>query len=159
SCGGTFSIHNFSLCAGVPHGDVFQVDATVASPADERRHEVRGRWLSWKQGRERLSICLSHLSLHRNVQARSQQICGVRKFRQSIDHLCLTIELIASTYNPAHVREFIAVREYERDIKLLIGLLGGFQEFDALDINIERNLIHYADRVQLSDLRHATLLA
>src|SRR5262249_5678908 len=105
------------------------------------------------------SICRSHLSLHRNVQAGSQQICGVRKFRQNIDHLCLAIELIASTYDPAYVREFTAVREYERDITLLIGLLGGFQEFDALDINVERNLIHYADRVQLSDLRHAAPLA
>src|SRR5262249_18294924 len=77
-------------------------------------------------------------SLHRNVQAGSQQICGVRKFRQNIDHLCLAIELIASTYDPAYVREFTAVREYERDITLLIGLLGGFQEFDALDINVEK---------------------
>jgi len=80
------------------------------------------------------SICQSHLSLHRNVQAGSQQICGVKKFRQNIDHLCRAIELIASTYDPAYVREFTAVREYERDITLLIGLLGGFQEFDALDI-------------------------
>src|SRR5262249_43561015 len=71
-----------------------------------------------------------------------QQICGVRKFRQHIDHLCLAIELIASTYDPTYVRKFTAVREYERDITLLIGLLGGFQEFDALDINVQRNLIH-----------------
>ena len=62
------------------------------------------------------------------------RVCGVRKFRQNIDHLCLAVELIASTYDPAYVREFTAVREYERDITLLIGLLGGFQEFDALDI-------------------------
>src|SRR5262249_61448663 len=64
-----------------------------------------------------------------------------------------------SAYHPTSGREFIDVPEYERDITVLFGLLGGFKEFDALDINVERNLIHYADRVQLSDLRHAAPLA
>ena len=32
------------------------------------------------------------------------------------------------------MRKFTAIREYEGDITLLIGLLGGFQEFNALDI-------------------------
>src|SRR5499427_2148088 len=126
-------------------------------PPDHESHGIPARALGLDQ--KPPSICRSHLSLHRNVQAGAQQICGVRKFRQNIDHLCLAIELIASTYDPAYVREFIAVREYERDITLLIGLLGGFQEFEALDINVERNLIHYADRVQLSDPRHAAPLA
>src|SRR5215471_10136892 len=126
-------------------------------PPDHESHGIPARALGLDQ--KPPSICRSHLGLHRNIQAGSQQICGVRKFRQNIDHLCLAIELIASTYDPAYVREFTAVREYERDITLLIGLLGGFQEFDALDINVERNLIHYANRVQLSDLRHAAPLA
>src|SRR5215472_7073735 len=105
------------------------------------------------------SICRSHLSLHRNVQAGSQQICGVRKFRQNIDHLCLAIELIASTYDPAYLREFTAVREYERDITLLIGLLGGFLQCGALVVIVERNLIRFADLVELSDLRDSAPIA